>query len=64
MSQRTFTAVASAIFLIVALGHASRLLLRWPVSLNGWDAPMWVSWAGLVVAGYLGVQGMRLARKA
>jgi len=32
--------------------------------LNGWDAPMWVSWAGLVVAGYLGVQGMRLARKA
>lgn len=63
MSQKTFTAVASAIFLIVALGHAVRLVMKWPVELNGWEAPMWVSWGGLLVAGYLGIQGMRLARK-
>jgi hypothetical protein len=63
MSQKTFTAITSAIFIIVALAHAVRLVMKWPVVLNGWDAPMWVSWAALVVTLYLASQGFKLAKK-
>jgi hypothetical protein len=63
MSQKTFSMLASVVFIVVAAGHAARLVFRWPVSLNGWDAPTWVSWVGLVIALYLGSQGLRLAKR-
>jgi hypothetical protein len=64
MSQKTFSLLASVIFLIVALGHAARLTLKLPVSLGGWAVPMWVSWVALIVALYLASEGIRLARKS
>ncbi len=53
MTQKTFNSVAGTVFLIVALLHALRLLFRWHASIGGWIIPMWVSWAGLAVAGFL-----------
>ena len=53
MTQRTFNTLAGTIFLLVALLHALRLLFGWPASIGGWIMPMWVSWAGLVLAGFL-----------
>lgn len=63
MNQRTFSLAAGLIFLVVALMHFSRLALRWNVTLDGWTAPMWVSWVALPVAGYLAFEGLRLSRR-
>ena len=63
MSQRTFSLVAGVIFLLIAVGHALRLVFRSEVLLTGWPVPMWVSAVALVVAGYLGYEGVRLSRR-
>jgi hypothetical protein len=63
MSQKTFSLVATVIFLVVGLLHALRLFLGWPVQVNGWVVPMWVSWVGLVFGLYLASEGIGLARK-
>jgi hypothetical protein len=59
MSQKAFSLVAGLIFLLVAVAHLLRLLLRWSVILNGWTVPMWVSSIALVVAGFLAFEGFR-----
>jgi len=53
MTQRTFNLTAGTLFLLVAILHALRLLFGWHASMGGWIVPMWVSWAGVVVAGFL-----------
>lgn len=63
MSQRTFSLVAGLIFLVVALMHLLRLALGWHVVLGGWTLPMWVSWVGFLIAGYLAYTGLRLASR-
>jgi hypothetical protein len=35
--------------------------LGWPIVIDNWTAPMWVSWIGLIVAGCLSYFGLRLA---
>jgi len=50
MSQRTFSLVAGVIFLLIAVGHALRLVFRSEVLLTGWPVPMWVSAVALVDA--------------
>jgi len=64
MSQKSFFLVASIIFLLVAAGHAARLVLHWSVSLAGWPVPDWVSWVALIITLYLASQGLRLAKKS
>lgn len=59
MSQKAFSLVAGLIFLLVAVAHLLRLLLRWSVVLNGWTVPMWLSAIALVVAGFLAFDGLR-----
>jgi len=39
----------------VAVLHVVRLSLGWSVTIDGVDIPMWVSWAGLVIAGGLAI---------
>jgi hypothetical protein len=62
VNQKTFSLIASVIFLLVGLGHTLRLAFRWHAVVNGWTVPMWVSWVALVIALYLAAQGFRLAR--
>lgn len=59
MDQKTFSLVAGIIFLAVAVMHLSRILMGWEAVIAGWQVPMWVSWGGVVVAGYLGYKGVR-----
>jgi hypothetical protein len=39
MSHKTFTQIASAIFLLITLAHLSRLIFKWSVTLGGWAVP-------------------------
>jgi hypothetical protein len=63
MSEKTFSMIAAVIFGIVALLHLLRLLMGWSVVIESWTVPMWVSWAGLIVAGGLSYCGSRLATR-
>ena len=53
MKQRTFNTVAGTVFLLVAVLHALRLLRGWDLLIAGRHVPLWASWAGLALAGFL-----------
>jgi hypothetical protein len=61
MTQRTFSLIAVAVFLLIALGHVMRLLFGWHVTVESVVVPVWISWIGLAVATYLAYQGFRWA---
>ena len=63
LNQRTFSLFAGIIFSLVALGHLLRLVYGATVDIGGWIAPMWISWVGLFVAGYLAICGFALSRR-
>ena len=62
MTPRIFCLIAAAVFLLIALGHAIRLLFGWHVTVENIVVPFWISWIGLTIAGYLAYQGFRLGR--
>ncbi len=64
MTQKSFSLVASVIFLLIALGHLSRLVFKVSVLLGGWALPFWVNGVALLVFAYLAYQGFRLAKKS
>lgn len=53
MTSQTFFITTGVVFSLVALLHALRLLKGWPVTIGPWRAPVWISWLGLAVAGFL-----------
>jgi len=59
LSKNTFALLAGAIFLIVAVAHALRLIFKWQVIVAGWHVPMWVSAVAVVIAAYLAYEGLR-----
>jgi hypothetical protein len=63
MTQRTFSLIAAGVFSLIALGHAIRLLFGWHVTVENMVVPVWISWIGLAIAGYLAYQGFRLSRR-
>jgi uncharacterized membrane protein len=64
MSQKAFLLTAGVIFIVMALAHLLRILLGEAVLVSGIPIPMWASWIAFIVAGWLGYEGLRLARKA
>jgi hypothetical protein len=64
MTQKTFSLVASVIFLLVAIGHLSRLVFRWSISLGGWPVPLWINGVALLISAYLAYEGFLLAKKS
>ena len=63
MGQKNFSLVAGLFFLLVAVLHALRLALGWQATVDGWNLPLWVSWVGLAIAGYLAFEGLRLSTR-
>ena len=64
MNQKTFSLTAGVIFSLVALLHGLRLVFGWEAIIAGWVVPPWLSGLGLLVAGFLSYEGLRLSRKA
>ena len=64
MSKSTFSFVSGAIFLVIAAVHGLRMLFKWEVVVGGWQAPLWVSAVGFVLAAYLAFEGFRLGRSS
>ena len=63
MGNKPVTVIAAIVFLIVALGHAYRLVRHIPAHIGSHEIPMWVSWAGLIIALLLAWGLVREARR-
>ena len=63
MSQHAYLLVAGAVFLLIALGHVTRLIFGVSFVVQDFPIPMWGSGLAVVVMGFLAYQGFRLARK-
>lgn len=63
MNTRTYAITSSVIFFLVALVHVFRLVLKWDVMIDGWYVPAWASVIGVLVAGFLSFEGLRLFRQ-
>ena len=64
MNQRSFSLVAGIIFVLIAILHLLRIIFGWEAVIAGWAVPHWVSWVAVVIAGYLGYEGLRLSKGA
>ncbi|HEY5213912.1 MAG TPA: hypothetical protein VIJ38_12925 [Acidobacteriaceae bacterium] len=53
MNDKSFHLIAGTIFALVALLQALRIYMEWSVVIGGWNAPTWISWIAIVVAGAL-----------
>jgi len=63
MNRRSYCVITGIIFVAVALTHLLRIFYGWRVLIGVILVPGWISWVGLIVAGYLGYEGLRLARR-
>jgi hypothetical protein len=63
MDQRTFNLVAGLVFAAVTLLHIVRLYLGWPMVIDTWSVPIWLSWLGCALGGVLCASGLRLYSK-
>ena len=61
--MKPFSLIASVVFGLVALAQLLRLVLGWPVSVNGFDIPLWASGIGCLFAAGLAVMVWREARQ-
>jgi hypothetical protein len=64
MDQKTFVLLAGVVFAIVALAHLLRIVMGWPIVIDTWTVPMWLSWIALVIAGGLGFFGLSLVSRS
>jgi hypothetical protein len=64
MSRKAYFAITGIIFPVIAIVHLLRISFGWSPVVEGWVVPMWLSWVALVVAGWLGYEGLRFARQA
>ena len=64
MNSKTFQLVAGVIFAVVAVLHLSRIVFGWQVVLGEWTLPAWISYFGLIAAGFLAYQGLTLSKKS
>jgi len=64
MSRKSYCAATGIVFLVIAFLHLLRIIFGWSPVVEGWAVPMWLSWVALLVAGWLGYEGLRLAMKS
>jgi hypothetical protein len=62
MSQKAFSLAAGLLFLLIAVGHALRIVFGLSLVVQGVSVTMWASAIAVVVTGYLAYEGIRLSR--
>ena len=63
MKQQTFNKIAGIIFLIVAILHLIRAIAGWQILIGeSFVIPLWISWAGFIVAGILAYFGFKFSK--
>ncbi len=61
MHKKTYYVLIGIILGIVSLAHLARAIWGVSVVIDGWMIPIWLSWVGFVVAGYISYISFRFA---
>jgi len=61
--MKPFTAIATLVFLLIAILQLLRFTLRWEVTVNGVTVPVWLSGIAFVIMAGLAVMVWREARR-
>jgi hypothetical protein len=56
--------ISGAVFSLVAVLHALRLLLGWEAVIGGWIVPFWLSGLALAAAGYLAFTAFNAGKRS
>ena len=59
MNARSFSMLAGAVFVVIALLQLTRALSGWQITFNGIAIPIWLSWITFVIAVALAWLGLR-----
>ena len=59
--MRRYELVSGIVFSIIALAQLTRTLLGWPVQVDGFSAPIWLSGVAFLITGSLAVWAFRSA---
>ena len=62
MHSKSYFQISAFLFLVGVIVHAWHLWSKAPIMIGSWEMPAYVSWASVVVAGYMAYQGFRLSR--
>jgi hypothetical protein len=62
-NERNYMVIAGIIFTLIAAVHVVRLFLNVNVAIGGWEAPIWLSWVGVLVSIYLAYASFVFAGK-
>ena len=61
--SRPFTLISAMVFFAVALAHVLRIMMRFQRVIGSHHVPLWVSYFGVVIPGFLAIALLR-ERKA
>jgi hypothetical protein len=61
--ERAYLFAAGVLFAIVAVAHLMRLFASASLNLGGFEVPLWLSWVGVAVTGYLSYASFRFAAR-
>ena len=63
MNKQNYYKIVSVIFGVIAVLHLARALYGLEAVIADVVIPVWVSWVGVLIAGYLSVRGWQFAKK-
>jgi hypothetical protein len=58
MNKKNYFSVAGGLFLLIALVHLTRVVQGWDANIGAYDVPVWLSWAAVIVGGFMAYQGL------
>ena len=59
MTPRSFSLTAAIIFAIIAVVQLVRAIFGWPVTIDNYAVPQWLSWVAFIVAAGLSYFGWK-----
>ena len=60
MKKESYYSIVTAIFVIIFVAHALRIINGWPAAIGGLEIPLWVSWLAAGLSGVLAYFGFKL----
>ena len=60
--QKMYLKLIGLIFSVIAILHLLRLIFRWDVVLGDWQIPIWISFVGVAVAGFMSIIAFKLSK--
>lgn len=62
-NNKWYLTVSAIAFTVIAIAHLARIIFVLEANVAGYDVPLWVSGAAVMLAGYLATRGFMEAHK-